>query len=76
MTDLGLELGWQAAPVGLGDGARDGGLGVGVTAKGDDQAEGVLIVVGVEEGDEGLGDGALAGLVEAGSRGGSRRWCG
>ncbi len=64
-VNLGVEVGWNAAPERLGHSAGDGGLGVGVAAEGDDQAQGVLEVVGVEEGDEGLGDGALAGDVEA-----------
>ncbi len=62
---LGFEVGWQAAPKSLGHGAGDGRLGVGVASEGDGEAEGVLVVVGVEEGDEGLGDRSLAGDVEA-----------
>ncbi len=62
--DLGLDVLWDAVPVCLDHGAGDGSLSVGVTAEGDDEAEGVLEIVGVEEGDERLGDRALAGLVE------------
>ena len=49
----------------LGHGAGDGRLGVGVASEGDGEPDGVLVVVGVEEGDEGLGDRALAGDIEA-----------
>ena len=64
-ADLGFDALRQAAPERLGHAAGNGGLGVCVAAEGDGEAEGVHEVVGVEESDEGLGHGALAGDVEA-----------
>ena len=48
----------------LGDAAGDGSQGVAVAAQGDGVADGVLEVLALQKGDDGLGDGFLAGLVE------------
>ena len=48
----------------LGNAAGDGGQGVAVAAQGDGVADGVLKAPAFQEGDDGLGDGLLAGLVE------------
>ena len=56
--------GRDCAVEGVGDGAGDAGDGVAVATKGDGFAEGVFEVCGIEEGDNGFGDGALAADIE------------
>ena len=48
----------------LGDASGDGSQGVAIAAQGDGVADGVLEVPALQKGDDGLGNGFLAGLVE------------
>ncbi len=50
---------------GLGDSSGEAGLGVGVSAQENGQANGIFEIRGVEEADERLGDGALTTDIEA-----------
>lgn len=50
---------------GFGDATGDGGLGVGVAAEGDGVSDGIFEVGGVEESDDGLGNGAGASEIGA-----------